>query len=363
MRVLVDRLELVKVLSDLNLVIRENSIRPAISGTCLIAKNGEIEFIGTNLELTLKSRMQGEVLEDGKVVFKINMILEYIKLLEKEKVEIRVDESKLYIHNAEFLIYDAEDYPNITELSPEKKFNIEIEKLMGSLEKVKMAAATTSDNLAINCVRLASKPGKVEFVGTDSYRMAYYLLEKSFGTEFEVSIPLETVNVMTKLFKDTGSKLEIAIEGSQMEFYSGNVTLKTRLVDMPFPDYQTIIDDLSYNKKVEMNQVDFKSALKKVLTVAKRNQETKDGALFDFMGNKLKITVSSGSAKITQKIDTIKEGDDLKTSLNVRYIMDYIGNIDNNVVLSATNSSSMFIFNEVGNSNYTYILMPLALSD
>ncbi len=363
MRVLVDRLELVKVLSDLNLVIKENSIRPAISGTCLTAKDGEIEFVGTNLELTLRSKMQGEVVEDGRVVFKINMILEYIKLIEEEKVEIRSDESKLYIHNAEFLIYDSEDYPNVSELSAEKEFGMGADEFIECLEKVKMASASTSDNLALNCVRFVSKADRIEFIGTDSYRMAYYFSEKSLGTEFQVSVPFETVNVITKLFKGAATPLRAAIEGSQMEFYSKGMALRTRLVDMAFPDYEGIIKNLSSNKKIEMNQSDFESALKKVLTVAKRNQETKDGAFFEFNGNKLSITVSSGNAKITQKIETIKEGDDLKCSLNVRFIMDYIGKLDNNVVLSATNSSSMFIINELDNYRYTYILMPLALRD
>ena len=363
MRVLVNRLNLVKVLSDLNLVIRENSIRPAISGACLIANDGEIEFIGTNLELTLRSRMQGEVLEEGKVVFKINMILEYIKLIEEEMVEIKVDESKLYIHNAEFLIYDAADYPNISSLSAEKEFQLNSNELIDSFEKIKMSASSTSDNLALNCVRMVSKADRVEFVGTDSYRMAYYFIEKSLGEEFQVSIPFDTVNVLTKLFKGEDIDLRILIEGSQMELYSENIVLKTRLIDMAFPDYEGIIKNLSSNKKIEMNQKDFESALKKVLTVAKRNQETKDGALFNFTGNKLSVTVSSGSAKVTQKIDTIKDGEDIKGSLNVRFILDYIGKLENNVIISATNSSSMFIVTESGNYKYTYILMPLALRD
>ena len=64
-----------------------------------------------------------------------------------------------------------------------------------------------------------------------------------------------------------------------------------------------------------------------------------------------------------QKLETIKEGDNFKASLNVKFIEDFLNHIEKNIIIKATNASSMFIFKEMDNDNYTYILMPLALRD
>jgi DNA polymerase-3 subunit beta len=363
MKIIINRNELIHLLSNLSLVIKDNSIRPVISGAKLEVLNDKIVFTGTTLETTIKSTLKGEIKEEGVAVFKIGLVLEYIKLLNQDEIEIKATENKLFIHNAEFSTLDSDEYPELKVSGGEPLLDIEANILVEAFDKVSFSAAATPENLAINTIRFKLEEDKIYLITTDSYRLTHFSLEAKTKLNREISIPLEGATILTKLFRGSNETLSFFIEGSQLRVKSENLAFSIRLVDLAFPDYNAILNSMNSTKTIEMNLKDFKSALKKVLTIAKRNQETKNGAYFDFSGNKLKISVSSGSAKTTQKLDTIKEGEDFKSSLNVKFIEDFLNNIEKNIIISATNASSMFILKEVDNTDYTYILMPLALRD
>lgn len=363
MNIKVDRKELINVLTNMSNIIRETPVRPVLGGTKLEVSDSGIEFVGTTLEMSLKNKIDGVVTEYGSVVFKIPTVLEYIKLIEVEQIDIMSKENKLYIHNAEFSVFDSSEYPNIKEIQGNISFDMDIMDLLDGFDKVSFSASLQSDNLSLNCVRIESYEDKLHFLTSDNFRLSYYSYEVNVPNEFAVSIPLDAVHAISKIFKSYAGNLKFTIEGSQLKISTEHLVFMTRLIDIAFPEYKAIFKNLEGNKKVEANRETFFSALKKVYTVAKINQETKDAALFKFQGNKLNLLSSTGRAKTSQNIDIIKEGDDLKASLNVKFIMEFVNNIKNNVIITCTNSSSMFVFREYKNDNYIYMLMPLALRE
>ena len=58
------------------------------------------------------------------------------------------------------------------------------------------------------------------------------------------------------------------------------------------------------------------------------------------------------------KVNMIKEGEDFKSSLNCKFLAEYIDNISDNPVIKGSNASSMFEITEIGKDDYKYILMP-----
>lgn len=363
MKLFINKDKFIKALTELSSIIKDNSIRPVISGAKLDAFNGKVKLTGTTLEFSYITQIDAEVNEGGSVAFKIPLVLEYIKLLDEETLEITVDENKLTIHRAEFSILNVDDYPVIEKIQGETLFNLSGEKLVNAFEMVKFSAFPTLDNLAINSIRLSCEEDKMQFISTDSYRLTHYIENNPCSMTKEISIPLESISVICKLLKGELEEAVASISGEVFTLEWNDTFISTRLIEMPFPEYRAIFKNMTHSKTIELNTGEFKKAIKKVMTVARRNQETKNGSYMDFKGNKLTMTVSSGSAKTVQKIDTIKDGDDFKASLNVKYIYDFIEKINKNLIIKATNSSSMFILEELDNSEYRYILMPLALRD
>ena len=111
LKIKIQRNVFLKAIQIVEKAVRENKIRPVISGIELEAKGKLITLKGTDLELTIKTTIDGEVIEEGKTVFAYNLIVEYLKEVDEEEILIEEQEGKLIISTkiavSEFQIYDA----------------------------------------------------------------------------------------------------------------------------------------------------------------------------------------------------------------------------------------------------------------
>ena len=361
MKFVVNREEFINVLSAFSLILRDNPIKPIIAGLKIQASKNGITFIGTSLESNLIKELDGQVIEEGVVVVKSQLILEYVKLLDEKEIEISSKDNSLFIHQGEFVTLDDKDYPLIEKEEFKEIASVKADVFSQGLEKCKFCAYPTTDNLALNCIKVLFKKDKIEFVSSDSYRLAYLEEENECIEERSYSIPLDSVNSFTKLIKDNDKEMIIGYSDKHLIFIWNKTYYSTRTIELPFPDFQQILSFNSFDKNMEFNTEELKSSLKKVITVAKTSYEAKYGAIFDFKNNILVIQSHSGKGKISQKVNMIKNGENFKGSLNTKFLLEFLNNISKNTIIEGINASSMFKITEYNNPKYLYILMPLAL--
>lgn len=372
LKIKVDRITFLKAVQIVEKAVRDNKIRPVISGIELEAKGKMITLKGTDLELTIKNVIQGTIFEEGKIVFSYQMVEEYLKEIPDADIYLEEKEEKLMITSSisisEFSIYDAGEYPQIRDLESGKECFINKEIFLDLMEKARVAAAQTPDNLAVNCVRLEIENRKLHVVASDTYRMVYSeaILGEEAGTEvIKVSIPLKTIDSMIKILKSIeGNTINLRYEGNQVFFTIGEVSILSRIIDLEFPDYDAILTNTTYDKEVFLNTKDLISVLKRVLVFVKNNSEAKNSGIFTFNGNKLMIRGISESAKVKEELDTLKVGDDLTISLNVKFLLDYLQNLETeNVSINLSNSASAVLLKGEKQDDFIYFTMPLALNE
>lgn len=361
MKFRINREKFINILSDFSLILKENPIKPIIAGLKIEATKNNIIFTGTSLESNLIKVVEGKIEEEGIVVVKSQLILEYIKLLDEEEIEIYLKDNSLIVHQAEFIILDDSIYPIIVKEEYNQITTINAKLFCEALEKCKFCAYQTSDNLALNCIKVLFNKESMEFIASDSYRLTYFKTNNNSKEEKEYSIPLDSINSFTKIIKDVDKDMIIGYSSKHLVFIWENTYYSTRTIDLAFPNFRQILDFNSFDKNMEFNTDELKSSLKKVITVAKTSYEAKYGAIFDFKNNLLTIQSHSGKGKISQKVNMIKSGENFKGSLNTKFLLEFLSNISKNTMVEGVNASSMFRITEYDNPNYIYILMPLAL--
>lgn len=361
MKFTINREEFINVLSAFSLILKENPIKPIIAGLKIQATKENITFIGTCLESNLIKVVNGKVEEEGVVVVKSQLILEYVKLLDEEEIEISSKDNSLFIHQGEFVTLDGRDYPVVEKEEFKQIATVKAGEFNQGLERCKFCAYPTTDNLALNCIRVLFNSDNIEFVSSDSYRLAYLKEQNQCNEEKAFSIPLDSVNSFTKLIKDSEQEMIVGYSDKHLIFVWENTYYSTRTIELNFPNFQQILSFNNFDKNMEFNTEELKSSLKKVITVAKTSYEAKYGAIFDFKNNILTIQSHSGKGKISQKVNMIKTGENFKGSLNTKFLLEFLNNISKNTIIEGLNASSMFKITEYDNPNYIYILMPLAL--
>ncbi len=362
MNFIIDKKEIISLLSDFTIILKENSVRPVLSGIYIEAKNNKLTLMGTNLENDLIKVVDAKVMQEGTVVIKPALILEYIKQLDVEEIEFKLKDDILYIHSAEFLVLSGENYPEVKKYNGEKIAEFTPLNLKSNIEKVKFAASSNVDNIAISVIRLNIKKDYIDYVATDSFRLICYKEKSDNLLEKAISLPLESMSALQKLLgDDVEKKVSLSIYENYAVFTWDGTYFSVRLIELNYPDYESIFKNASYSKIMEFNNEQLKTSLKKVISISKTSSDVKFGAVFEFKNKKVEIKTSSGKAKLTEKLDMIKEGEDFTSSLNSKFILDFVSMVNKNIVLKGNNSQSMFEINEYSNENYRYILMPLAM--
>ena len=374
MIVKVNRGEFLKKLRTVEKAVSENKIKPIISCVYLEAKEeNTLFFCGTNLELTITSTMESEVLEKGKIVFQPQIIDEYVKELSDDVILLKSEDSTLIIEtgdsSSEFSLMNADEFPMAAGKNNSLAkycFTIASKELLEIFEKVKFSAATSSDNLSLNCIRLDMQGKVARFVSTDTYRLTYLMKEVDSEYEIQVSIPLNTVEAITKLLKSEDLKdIKVSAWENQIYFISDNTEMVSRTIELPYPNYGGILGTAQYNKKMIIKTDELMKILRRIQIFVRSNLDSKYGAVFE-LGNRIMIVRGvSSTAKIKEELNVDYAGDDLKISLNVKFLLEFLQNFDkeSDIVVEFKESNSSVRIASVDDENYIYVVMPLALKD
>ena len=381
MHIRVNRQNFLSAIRIVEKSVKENKIKPILSCIYAKVKGNKIYFTGTNLDTTIKTSIDvNEVIREGEVAFYYSIIDEYLKEIKDEFVVLRVENGNiLFIETedstTEYDVFSAEDYPNTFEniVLNENNFKFEMpsQELVNIFEKV-LFSADTPDNIAMNCIRIESILKHLHFVSTNTYRLTF--LKKNIDKDipdFSVSVPADTISSIIKIIKGLDNEvIKIYKEDAHLYFQYKDTTIITKLIELRFPNYAEILSNISYDKKLHMNNDKLTNLLKRILIFSRSNSESKYSSTYEFKHNeenknKMAISALNEIARINEELDVNFEGEDLKISLNSKYLLEFIQNIpkEKELVLEFMYSNSAVKVYEKDNDEYIYILMPLALRE
>ncbi|MEZ7718187.1 DNA polymerase III subunit beta [Leptotrichia wadei] len=373
LHIIVDRKSLLRAMTIVENAVTENKVKEVLSGIYIETQGEKAILRGTDLELSINTEIEAQVEEDGRIVIKHKLIEEFLKQISDDKITLIEESGKLIIQasstNTEFSLYNAENFPLQSKLENGVEYVFEKGELLNKIENVKISASPNPENLAVNCIRVEIEENKLKLISSDTYRLTYIeedLEESQRNKEnLSLSIPLKTIDGLIKIMKLIDEeKIVVKSDGSKVFFKFSNVEILTRTIDLQFPDYKSILNNSQHNKKILLNTKDFLSVLKRTAIFVRDNKESKNGGIFNFSNNKLLLTGTSENAQIKEEIVTIQEGEDLKISLNVKFLLDYISTIKGKVtVLELLNNKSSVIVKDEDNDKSLYFTMPLALRE
>ena len=382
MHIKVNRQNFLSAIRIVEKSIKENKIKPILSCIYAKVKGNKIYFTGTNLDTTIKTSIDvNEVIREGEVAFYYSIIDEYLKEIKDEFVVLRVENGNiLFIETedstTEYDVFSAEDYPNTFEniILNENNFKFEMpsQELVTIFENV-LFSADTPDNIAMNCIKIESILKHLHFVSTNTYRLTF--LKKNIDkdiSDFSVSVPADTISSIIKIIKGLDNEvIKIYKEDAHLYFQYKDTTIITKLIELRFPNYAEILSNISYDKKLYINNEKLTNLLKRILIFSRSNSESKYSSTYEFKhseennNNKMSISALNEIARINEELDVNFEGEDLKISLNSKYLLEFIQNIpkEKELVLEFMYSNSAVKVYEKDNDEYIYILMPLALRE
>lgn len=283
----------------------------------LIIKASDYEF-----GLTYKIK-KIKIEKDGFATVHAKNIVDMIKNLNNEDIVLETVENSLFIRQKstkyKLAMFNYEDFPDFPNTEGKQKFDLDSSDLSRSLKKILPAIDMNNPKASLNGALIDIKPDKINFVSTDTKRLAIYKLAKSNESEFSLSIPKKAIMEMQKLFYE---KIELFYDENILIAKNENFEFFTKLINDKFPDYEKVVPK-TINQKLSFKTEDFMDSLKKISVVAEKMK-------LHFTKNKLVfegISLDNMEAKTELDIELNIESE-FSLNIKIKYLMDFLNSIE-----------------------------------
>ncbi len=342
---------------------------PILAGIYLKAvKNKGLHLIGNDLELGIECWAEAKIIEEGEIVLPSNYLSNLVRELPEDiiKVEVNLDsyQANLKCGDSDFDIkgYDAEEFPELPEVSEDNKFNIISEKLLKIVDRVKFATLNDESQPALTGALLETTDDKIIMVSTNTYRMAYTevdIEEENINNKHKIIIPGSTLNELSRLLPDSEEQVEIQIDSNHCCFKFNEITVISRLIEGQFPNYNQVIPD-QYNTRITVNTKEFHQATKRVSLIAR--EESNIISLFTSKDNK-KINLDSAetdSGEGHEEVNIEINGPDQDIRIDAGYLLDVLKILKNKeIIIDLIGPLNPLTIKNSEDENYIYLIMPI----
>lgn len=362
MKITVNKQDFLSKLIATAKVASDNKIRPVLGCVKLTADTGKITLIATDLELTIVSEVNADVEVPGTALFKAKKVIEYVSTLDNGKITIELINNVLHIYEAEFEVMNIDEYPQIKIISEENKIEIESDKLLKALSGCITVSKTVDDNPSLKGVRIEIND-KMRCIASDSFRMVYFEEDIQSDKEIKITIPNNAVLRIIDLIKNI-EKVTAFISNDNICLSLGNSKLMSRLINLEFPNWKSIVNGFTSDKTATVNRTEAIKILKRVTIFARENLSCKNAVIFETEKNIIKVKAIGGSSKAKDKIEAITEGENIKINLNAQFITEYLSTLDCDAVdIKMCKKTMPVMIKPCEKSNTCLISMPVALED
>jgi DNA polymerase III subunit beta len=346
-----------------------------LNNILLSSEKNFLNLSATDLELGIKWWILSKTEKDGKIVIPAKTLTTFISFLPNQKITLEKKENILYIENennkSQIKGLNPEDFPIIPEVSREEFFEFQAVPFCQKLTQVVDFASSSQTRPEISGVYFSFKKNEARVVATDSFRLGEKIISPEKTSphllEKEVSfiLPQKTVKEVINIFGEREGNLkiyfspnQILFEGQMAETDHPEVNLVSRLIEGEYPDYQEIIPK-DFKTQIVLDKGEFLNQIKIASLFSGKINEIK----FKIDSKKKGVEISSQNPDLGEHQSFIAgeiKGGGLDISFNHRFLMDGLLNIrTKDVVFSLNDSENPGVLRPVGDSSYTYLLMPI----
>lgn len=345
---------------------------PILNNVLLEAKGGTLTLSSTNLEIGISCQIRGKVEVDGTFTVESKLITDYVNLLPSNQtvdVELLKDDFLNITcknNNTRIKGIPADDFPVIPQIGRENPYKVPLKEFKTAISQVIFAVANSETRPEISGVYLNFTGDKLILVGTDSYRLAEKKIALEGNKEEKaVIVPVKALQEVQRILGtlkdnvDSPQDVGIYISDNQILFVVGNIELISRLVEGQYPDYQQIIpSDPRTKTMVATNEL-----IKVIKTISLFSKVGVFDINLEFLKDKKSLVVSSNNVQVGESVSEIDidyDGDANATTLNYRFLLDGLSNIDSDIVhIDVIDGNIPCMIYPKDDDSYLYIVMPI----
>lgn len=342
------------IIASMQPFLEKKDLSAITSHVFLEILNNKLILKSTDYEMGLMSTIDEiKSFEDGKATVNGSNLLNIIRRLKNEDINFEVIDNNLHIKqnktSFKLPMYDANEYPEFPNMEKLHKININILNFIHSIKNITPAIDNNNPKFELNGALIDIKDDKINFVSTDTRRLAVSKIENINNKPTQILVPKKAIMEIQKLFFDD---CEIKYDDVNFVVQNKNYTFFTKLINGKFPDYARILpNNLKINLKLNKNL--FIEAIKLVTSLKPNIKLT-----FSSSGIILESLDEDSEAK-TQIEEILEITEGFHFAVNSKYLLDFLSTSSHEKFEIGFNDTKLPF--ALKDNNFTTIIMPVIL--
>lgn len=338
---------------------------PILNNILIEADKGILILSVTDLELGIQTQLNAEVDTPGKFTVPAKLLHEFVQASTEIKFKGDVsDKATLTLKGnqsqAKIRGMDASEFPGLPFVDKPATFQVRSVEFKEAIDLVSYATAIDDTRPALAGISISVKENELVLAATDSHRLAEKKVKLLAPAEqaCSVIVPKRTLLEMSRLLSDEAGDISVFVGDNQFQCSFGYTKMVSRLIEANYPPYQAIIPK-EYQTRVTANLGDCIAALKMSQLFARE------------AGNMIVLTMVPGGGVTVESVahqkgesvnqfTAITEGEELRMTFNVKYLLDALAVIKaDNVFLEFNGVDKPLVVKPANSKEYISLVMPL----
>ena len=329
------------------------------------ATTGEIKLTGNDMELGIETKVEGNIIEPGKIALEAKLICDIIRKLEGGGEPVYIETitqglTKIRCGKAVFQIQglDGEEFSYLPYIEKNHFITLSQFTLKEVIRQTLFSAAVNDSNKMMCGELIEVHENIAKFVTLDGHRISIrnILLRENYD-DMKVIVPGKTLNEISRIISgDNEKEIRIYFSTNHILCEFDNTMVVSRLIEGQYFKIEHMLSS-DYELKINVNKNKFLSTIDSATILIKENDHKP--IILDIKDGVVKTTVKSSAGSMDDEIEAIKTGKDLMIAFNPKFLIDALKVIDDEYIDIYMTNSKAPCFIRDSDGNYTYLVLPV----
>ena len=330
------------------------------------ATKGVIELTANDMELGIKTVVEGEIVEKGIIALEAKIFLEIVRKLPDSDIVIETDSSyktSITCGKSKFNIMgkSGEDFSYLPVIEKENSIVISQFTMKEVVRQTIFSISDNDNNKLMTGELFDINEDELKVVSLDGHRISIRKIQlRNHYEPKKVVVPGKTLNEVSKILSGgADSDVTISFTSKHIVFEFDNTMVVSRLIE---GEYFRIDQMLSsdYETKLKINKKEFLDCIDRATLLVKEGD--KKPIIMNITDEKIELKINSILGSMNEDIDIEKSGKDLMIGFNPKFLIDALRVIDDEEVdLYMVNPKAPCLIKNQEES-YIYLILPVNFS-
>ena len=345
-------------------VVERRQTMPILSNVLLVARDGQLAVTATDLEVELVAQADVDTETGGEITVSGRKLLDICRALpEGSEISVAASAEKLAVRSGRsrfnLATLPAAEFPVVEDIKASQGITVSQETLGRLIEKTHFSMAQQDVRYYLNGMLLETGGGQLRAVATDGHRLALSQADAEGSAEAQqVIVPRKGVLELQRLMTGEG-EVNVELGANHVRIQLDGIRFTSKLIDGRFPEYERVIPKESSNE-LKADRGALRGALQRTAILS--NEKYRGIRLVIRDSGVVLQAHNPEQEEAEEELEVEYSGEDIEIGFNVNYLLDALGAVDGDeVTLSVQDSNSSCLIREPGNSDNTFVVMPMRL--